>query len=653
MLRTSSSSFLASSRRVIRGRQQLQLPQPKLWKGWSSSSVADHVTARRGTTSRTATTIITSRSYSNTCPVQDGQLADRCDLHIVSSPYPSIEAGPYPPVAEFVTQDWNGHLKDQMAILDGTTGLTRTFGDYYQITSRLASVFASEHFNVKEEDCIALYSPNHVDYAPLSIAVSLVGAKLTPINPMYTVNELSVILKRSHSKILITHHTGLHVALEAAQRCSHIVQHVIVMGDENGTTIDPVPEGTISLASLKQQQQQQQQQQPPSSPPPPPQELHTHHTVHPNTHRHPYLLPYSSGTTGLPKGVCLSHENLVANLLQFEEVEALSFPPDHSLLSPLPFFHIYGFLASMLYSAWKGHPLLTISGRFDLEEFCQMVEQHQPHRAHLVPPILVGLAKHPLVDNYDLSSIQMILSAAAPLGEDTERAVTERLQGLQIKQAWGMSELSPIGTLNSDFNFKSGSVGPPVSNTYAKVMDSQGQSLGPHQDGELVLKGPQVMMGYLNDPEKTQECLSQNGWLRTGDVAHYDEDGFIYITDRVKELIKVRGYQVAPAELEALLLTNDHVADVAVIQVPDEDSGELPRAYIVLNEKPPQGEKDTDNVTEEDIQNWVKERVAPYKRLEGGVVFTDVIPKSASGKILRRILRDQVAAEADRTTTQS
>ena len=233
----------------------------------------------------------------------------------------------------------------------------------------------------------------------------------------------------------------------------------------------------------------------------------------------------------------------------------------------------------------------------------------------------------------------MILTAAAPLGEETERAVTQRLDNVEVKQAWGMSELSPIGTLNSDFNFKTGSVGPPVSNTYAKVIDENGQSLGPNEDGELVIKGPQVMMGYLNDPAKTQECLSENGWLRTGDVAHYDEDGFIYITDRVKELIKVRGYQVAPAELEALLLTHDHVADVAVIQIPDEHSGELPRAYIVL--------KDTGHpqVTEDDIKKWVKERVAPYKRLEGGVVFTDVIPKSASGKILRRILRDQVAEE--------
>lgn len=150
------------------------------------------------------------------------------------------------------------------------------------------------------------------------------------------------------------------------------------------------------------------------------------------------------------------------------------------------------------------------------------------------------------------------------------------------------------------------------------------------------------MLGYMDDNEKTKECLSDSGWLRTGDVAHYDEDGFFYVTDRLKELIKVRGYQVAPAELEALLLTHEHISDAAVIQVPDEDSGELPRAYVVGKET-----EEAMNMSESDVYEWVKERVAAYKRLDGGVVFIDAVPKSASGKILRRILRDQVTAEMD------
>ena len=204
-----------------------------------------------------------------------------------------------------------------------------------------------------------------------------------------------------------------------------------------------------------------------------------------------------------------------------------------------------------------------------------------------------------------------------------------------------MSELSPLGTLSTDSNGKTGSIGPVVPSTYGKIIDPDtGQSLGPGESGELVIKGPQVMMGYFNDIEKTKECLSDDGWLRTGDLARYDEDGYFYIEDRIKELIKVRGFQVAPAELEELILHNEHVQDVAVVQVPDEISGELPRAYVVLTPSADKGE-----VTEDYLTEWVKEQVAPYKRINGGVKFVDQIPKSASGKILRRLLRDEVKKE--------
>ena len=230
----------------------------------------------------------------------------------------------------------------------------------------------------------------------------------------------------------------------------------------------------------------------------------------------------------------------------------------------------------------------------------------------------------------------MIVSAAAPLSQDTEEAVMNRI-GSEIKQGWGMSELSPIGTFTSDFNMKPGSIGNLVPNTLGKIVDPESKkNVGPGEKGELVIKGPQVMMGYLNDPEKTADCLSSDGWLETGDIAHYDQDGFFYITDRIKELIKVRGFQVAPAELEALLLTHPNISDAAVIPIEDELSGELPRAYITLKH-----DKTSQQVTEEEIKEWIKDRVAPFKRLEGGVEFINQVPKSASGKILRRILKDQ------------
>jgi 4-coumarate--CoA ligase len=204
-----------------------------------------------------------------------------------------------------------------------------------------------------------------------------------------------------------------------------------------------------------------------------------------------------------------------------------------------------------------------------------------------------------------------------------------------------MSELSPLGTMNSDSNNRIGSIGPLVASTEGKIIDpNTGKSLGPNQRGEFCIKGPQVMLGYLNDTEKTKDCISDEGWLRTGDQAYYDEDGYFYITDRIKELIKVRGFQVAPAELEELLLTNEHIQDVAVVQVPDSDSGELPRAYVVL--KP---SADKNEVTEDYLKEWVKERVSPYKRINGGAIFIEQIPKSPSGKILRRVLRDLVKRE--------
>jgi 4-coumarate--CoA ligase len=555
--------------------------------------------------------------------IETQRLADRCSLNIVSSPFPPIRDGPYPPLYEFMTTSWKphgGYLDKQVAIVDGTTGAQRNFADHHKTIGGLAAALRDD-MDIQETDCVALYCPNHVDYLPTALAVSLTGAKLTPINPLYTQHELGTILERSRSSVLITHHRLLDVALQSASQ-SKFVKHVIVLTDHG----EAIPEGTIHLDSLRNH----------------PQTLHcTVAQVHKQTDTHPFLLPYSSGTTGLPKGVCLSHRNLVANLLQYDEVEGIIFAPDQKVISPLPFFHIYGFLASLLYSAYKGITLVTTSGRFDLEEFCKLVEQHRPSRAHLVPPILIGLGKSPVVDQYDCSSIRVISSAAAPMGPETEDAVQKRLQ-CTVKQAWGMSELSPLGTVNSDFNTKSGSVGPPVSSTYAKIVDKHGYSLGPHQTGELLIKGPQVMMGYLDDPEKTAECLTESGWLRTGDVAYYDEEGFFFITDRIKELIKVRGYQVAPAELEALLLTHEAVNDTAVIQVEDESAGELPRAYIVLENN--EGSQAT---TATVIYEWVKERVAPYKRLDGGIEFVDAIPKSASGKTLRRILRDRVKAATD------
>lgn len=471
-------------------------------------------------------------------------------LHYIThhnSPFPNISAGLYehPPFYEFVTQNWQVHGgsigMDGVAIHDITTGLQRTFGEHHKLAGAIAATLSRDLGIDGPNSTVALYSGNHVDYLPSVMGITLTGAKLTPVNPLCTAKELQTILQRSHATVLIAHISRLDVALQAAVGTP--IQHVVVMTDQpdggSSHLEKPLPPGTTDLRAVQIAGQDGAFYE-------------TRHVV--DTATHTVTLPYSSGTTGLPKGVQLTHQNLVANLLQCNVIEGPFSPPGSRLISPLPFFHIYAFTVSMVFSAYRGQTVYTNSGRFELPAFLQTIQDHCPQRAHLVPPILLGLAKHPIVDKYDLSSLEMIISAAAPLGLDVEEAVQARLQ-CGVKQAWGMSELSPIGTLQADDNVKSGSIGPLVPSTFGKIIDEQGNSLLAGEPGELCLKGPQVMKGYLEDPDKTAECLSaKSGWLRTGDVARYDENGFFYITDRIKELIKVRGFPVAPAELEALMM---------------------------------------------------------------------------------------------------
>ena len=246
--------------------------------------------------------------------------------------------------------------------------------------------------------------------------------------------------------------------------------------------------------------------------------------------------------------------------------------------------------------------------------------------------MVVALAKHPIVDNYDLSSLRWILSGAAPLSAELAIECGDRL-GCEVVQGYGMTELSPVSHATPSGKFKPGSVGVTVPNTEVHIVDPLTQSpLGVDEDGEVWVRGPQVMKGYLNNESATKNTIDDDGWLHTGDIGHIDADGHLFIVDRLKELIKYKGFQVPPAELEALLLTHPQIADAAVIGIPDDEAGEIPAAYVVL--KPGQ------DATAADIQGFVAEKVANYKQVRK-LTFIDAIPKSASGKILRRVLRDQ------------
>lgn len=342
------------------------------------------------------------------------------------------------------------------------------------------------------------------------------------------------------------------------------------------------------------------------------------------------VLPYSSGTTGLPKGVMLTHHNLVANICQCDH--AIVYQPDGEVaLAFLPFFHIYGMQVLMNGLLANGVTVVTLP-RFDLDQALSLVQEHRITRFFAVPPVVLALAKHPAVDSYDLSSLVQVFSGAAPLGAEIAMEAEKRI-GCEVVQGYGMTELSPVSHTTPPGMFKAGSSGVTVSNTESRIVDpdtGEDQPFG--ERGELWVRGPQVMKGYLNNPEATAATLDSDGWLHTGDVAIIDEDHHMTIVDRVKELIKYNGFQVPPAELEALLITHPEVNDVAVIGIPDESAGELPKAFIVRS---PGSE-----VTAEDLQAFVAEHVASYKHIRL-VEFIDEIPKSASGKILRRLLRDQ------------
>jgi acyl-CoA synthetase (AMP-forming)/AMP-acid ligase II len=277
---------------------------------------------------------------------------------------------------------------------------------------------------------------------------------------------------------------------------------------------------------------------------------------------------------------------------------------------------------------YVGATVITMP-RFDLEGCLQILERHRVTFAYVVPPIVLALAKSPLVEKYDLSSVRALFSGAAPLGDELSQAAGRRL-GCTVAQGYGMTETSPvthISRMRRDGTRGPG-IGPPVPNTEVKVLDvATGAELGPDREGEICVRGPQVMKGYLGRPEATAAMIDGDGWLHTGDVGYADAGGCFFIVDRVKELIKYKGMQVAPAELEAVLLSHPAVADAAVVPREDEEAGQVPKAFVVLK----------GDASPEALMAYVAQRVAPYKRLRF-LEVTDVIPKSPSGKILRRVL---------------
>ncbi|MEY2418802.1 MAG: hypothetical protein QOG90_1482 [Actinomycetota bacterium] len=481
---------------------------------------------------------------------------------------------------------------DKVAFIDGTTDQPLSYAALYDRVKRLAGGLLER--GLAKGEVIAIMAPNCPDYAVVFHGVAMAGGVVTTINPTYTEREVHHQLNDAGATKLIVFSMFQETATAAAADSG--VKEIVLLENLEDLFGEPLEEQVpVDVDDV-------------------------------------VVLPYSSGTTGLSKGVMLTHRNCVANLVQ--SLAAIPVGEDEAFVAVLPFFHIYGMQVLMNLGLSAGATIVTMP-RFDLEQFLALHQEHKLTRAFVAPPMVVALAKHPIVDNYDLSSLKTIFSGAAPLSAELAIECGERLD-CEVVQGYGMTELSPVTHATPPGKFKAGSAGMTVPNTWVRIVDpGTGEDLDLDQDGEVWILGPQVMKGYLNNEAATKSTIDDDGWLHTGDIGHIDADGHLYVVDRLKELIKFKGFQVPPAELEALLLTNPKVADAAVIGIPDDEAGEIPAGYVVL--------KEGQQATEDEIKEFIASQVATYKRL-GKVIFVDAVPKSASGKILRRVLRDQANA---------
>uniref|UniRef100_A0A182VPX3 Luciferin 4-monooxygenase n=1 Tax=Anopheles minimus TaxID=112268 RepID=A0A182VPX3_9DIPT len=498
---------------------------------------------------------------------------------------------------------------DNVAVIDGVYSSELRYLELLETGVRLA-VGLQNQANLQAGDVMGIISENRLEFPVVLYASFFANAAVAPINLTYTEREFDHALNLSKPKILFVSPYSAERVMAVARKNRLFIKHIFLFGDENpfGSEVTLYEDFLSQTSAIN----------PYSFQPKPT-----------NVEQHVALIMCSSGTTGLPKGVQLTQRNIMASVSVLTMMEA-SIEGPIVVLSVIPWFHAFGCLT--LINVICNKLKLVFLPKFEEGLFLSCIENYRCSFVFVVPPLMVFLAKHPLVDNYDLSSIDTLLCGAAPLSKETEILVKKRIGVKHVLQGYGMSETTLAMLVQSIDSKKSGSVGKLQVGTMAKVVDiTSGKLLGPNKSGELYFKGSQIMKGYIGNEKETRQTIDKNGWLRTGDIGYYDEDGEFFIIDRLKELIKYKGFQVPPAEIEAILLTNPKIKDAGVVGVPDEQTGELPLAFVV---KQPDA-----SLTEEEVQRYVAARASPAKRLHGGVRFVSEIPKNASGKILRRELR--------------
>ncbi|KAL3839694.1 hypothetical protein ACJIZ3_024285 [Penstemon smallii] len=492
------------------------------------------------------------------------------------------------------------------ALIDSETGQTITFSQLKTQISNLSNSLLN--LNISKNDVVLILSPNSILYPISFLAVVSIGAIATPANTHYTVTELSKQIQNSSPKLIITTHQLHHKVKHFDLPCILLTPKNPSF-NENRTWYysDLVNDSSIKLKSKRP--------------------LVTQSDV--------AALFYSSGTTGTNKGVILTHKNFIASAMAATSDQEFYKEPRNVFLCFLPLFHIYA-LSGIIYGQLQRGNTVVVMEKYDLDKMLSAVGKYRVSHLYVVPPVVKALAKQPeVVRKYDVSSLKEIGSAAAPLGKEMMVGCAKVFPKAAILQIYGLTETCAVISMENARvgSHHSGSTGVLVPGFQSKIIDVDNlKALPPFHKGEILVRGPMVMQGYFKNKKATEETIDEEGWLHTGDLGYFDDEGRLYIVDRLKELIKCKGFPVAPAELEELLVSHPGITDAAVIPFPDAEAGEVPVAFVVR--------LSNSSISEDEVQKFVAEQVAPFKRLRK-VTFVDCIPKSAAGKILRRELKQK------------